>query len=117
MSTPSNSLTSLQAFYDAIKNHIRALSALGKPPDSHGPLLTTIILGKLPPIHMAHDHYDSEWTINELLDSVLKEIHIYEAGQQSGCKLWTSPLPTAGFFHTTTQRFPHTPEKWKPDSV
>ena len=114
VSPPSNSLTSLQAFYDTIQNHIRALSALGKQSDSYGPLLTTVILGKLPSdtkIRMARDHYDSEWTIHELLDSVLKEIRIYEAGQQSGRKIAisrTSPLPTTSSFHAGTQRAPHT---------
>ena len=90
VSMPSNNLTSLQAFYDTIQSHIRALSALDKPPDSYGSLLTTVILSKLPSeikIHMARDHYDSEWTITELLDSILKEIRIYEAGHQPGRKL------------------------------
>ncbi|XP_065894407.1 uncharacterized protein [Dysidea avara] len=90
VSTPSNHLPSLQAFYDSIQNHIRALSALDQSTDTYGPLLTTVILRKLPPeikIRMACDHYDSEWTIDELLASVLKEIHIYEAGQHSWHKL------------------------------
>ena len=49
VSAPSNNLPNLQLFYDTIQTHIRALSALGKPPESNGPLLTTAILSKLPP--------------------------------------------------------------------
>ena len=74
---PSNNLPSLQLFYDTIQTHIRALSALGKPPESNGPLLTITILSKLPPevkIRMTCDHYNSEWTVSELLGRILKEI-------------------------------------------
>ena len=99
VSMPSNNLTSLQAFYNTIQNHIRALSALDKPPDSYVSLLTTVILSKLPSeikVCLAHDHYDSEWTITELLDSILKEIRFYKAGHQPGRKLPTSSSPTTG---------------------
>lgn len=44
VSTLSNNLTSLQAFYDTVHNHISILSALNKPPDFFGPILTTVIL-------------------------------------------------------------------------
>ena len=60
------------------------LSALGTPPESYRPILTAVILDKLPSdikIYMARDHYDSEWNINTLPGSVQKEIRIYEAGQ------------------------------------
>ena len=120
VSMPSNNLTSLQAFYDTIQNHIRALSALDKPPDSYWPLLTTVILSKLPSeikICMARDHYDSEWTIEELLDSILKEVRIYEAGHQPGRNPRTNSSPTTGSFHTGTHRYPQTREKWKLDPV
>ena len=100
VSMPSNNLTSLQAFYDTTQNHIRALSALDKPPDSYGSLLTTVILSKLPSeikvCLVARDHYDSEWTITELLDSISKEIRFYEAGHQPGRKLPTISSPTTG---------------------
>lgn len=42
---------------------------------------------KTPPtvkMNIARDHYNTEWTIDELLSKVLKEIHIFEAGQHSG---------------------------------
>ena len=87
MLTPSNSL---QAFYDTIQNHIRALSALRNPPKSCGPMLIAVILPSEVKIRMACDYYDSAWTYITLLDSLLKEIHIYKTGHQPGCKLQTS---------------------------
>ena len=68
-STPSNNLSSLQNFYDTMQNHIRALAALGTPPETYGPMLIAVILCKLPSdikSRMARDHYDSEWTPNTL---------------------------------------------------
>ena len=44
----TNTLSSLQSFYDTVENHIRGLDSLGRSPKSYGYLLTTIILGKLP---------------------------------------------------------------------
>ena len=119
--TPSNNLASLQVFCDTIQNHIRALPALNQPTGTYGPLLTTVILGKLPPeikIRMARDNYDSEWTIDELLASVLKEIRIYEAGQHSGRKLpnsRTSSLPTTASLHAGAQKPIHSRDKRKTD--
>ena len=74
---PANNLTGLQAFYDTIQNHMRVLSSLGKPTESYGSLLTSVILNKIPKdikVHMARDHHDTEWVIDELLASILKEI-------------------------------------------
>ena len=44
----ANTLPSLQLFHDTVENHIRALSSLGKSPESYGDLLTPIIYGRLP---------------------------------------------------------------------
>ena len=109
VSTPSNNLPSLQAFYDTIQNHMRALLSLGKPPENYGSLLTSVILNKLPTeikARIARDHYNTEWTIDDLLAGILKEIRILEVGQQSSWKPTnlTSPMPTVGSFHTTTNR-------------
>ena len=72
VSIPSNTLPNLQ---DKIQNNIRALTLLSKSPDSYGSLLTSVIhLRKLIKTRMARDHYNSEWTITELLASILKEI-------------------------------------------
>ena len=50
-------------------------------------LLTSVILGKFPTetkTHMAHSHYNSKWTIDDLLASILKETQILEIIQHSG---------------------------------
>jgi len=102
---PSNSLASLQSFYDTIQSHMRSLSTLGTTSDTYGTLLTRVILGKLPPdikIRMARDHYDTEWTIDALMTSVLKEIRIFEAGQQSSRR--SNSISTTSSFHTSANR-------------
>ena len=76
---PSNNLMSLQSFYDTIQSHMRSLSTLGKTSDCYGTLLTSVILGKLSSriitrTRMVRDHYDTEWTIEDLMSSILKEI-------------------------------------------
>ena len=87
ISAPSHNLASLKSFYNTININIRALSSLDQPPESYGTLLTSVILNKLAPetkTHMTRDHYDSQWTIGDLLASILKEIGILEASQISG---------------------------------
>ena len=86
---------------------MRALPALNQPPESYGALLTSVILNKLAPetkTNMARDHYDSQWTIDELLTSIQREIRIFEAGQQSTHRhnSHTNSTPTTGSFHTAT---------------
>jgi len=74
---PSNSVASLQAFYDTLEQHRRALVSLGRASYSYGPLLTTSVLNILPPEiikHMARDHHDSEWIIEDVMSGLLKEI-------------------------------------------
>ena len=83
---PSNTLTSLQSFYDTVKRHMRSLPTLRKTPDLYGTLLSSVILGKLSSdtkTRMAQDHYDTEWTVEDLMASILKEIRIFEAGQHT----------------------------------
>ena len=84
---------------------MRSLSTLGTASDSYGTLLTRVILGKLPPdikTHMARDHYDTEWTIKDLMAGILKEIYIIEAGQQSGRR--TDLVPTTSSFYMGANR-------------
>ena len=86
VSMASNTLANLQSFYDTIQNHMRALLALGKPTESYGSLLNSVILSKIPSdikVHMARDHHNSKWIIDELLASILKEIRTLEAGPHS----------------------------------
>jgi len=42
---------------------------------------------------MARDHYDTEWTITDLMASILKEIRVFEPGQR------TNPMPTTNSFY------------------
>ena len=87
---------------------MRALLSLDQPPAaSYGALLSSVILNKLAPetkIHIARDHYDSQWTIDELLASIQKEIRIFEASQQSdrNQNSYINHLPTTSSFHAGT---------------
>ena len=120
---PSNNLESLQTFYDTLQSHIRALSALGESSQSYGALLTTSVLRKLPPsvkMNMARDHYNTKWTIDELLTRVLKEIHILEAGLPTGHNHSDTrgyATPTTASFYTDTYKTPQTHDIPKRDPV
>ena len=108
---PSNTLPSLQAFHDSIEQHMRALSSLGRSSELYGPLLTSSILSKLPTEikkHMARERPNSEWTIEEVLTGMLKEIQIFEISQQYNGKpnSCDSIVPTTGSFHTATDTPP-----------
>ena len=123
VSMASNTLANLQSFYDTIQNHMRVLLALGKPTESYGSLLTSVILSKIHSdikAHMARDHHNSEWTIDELLASILKEIRILEAGPHSSQRpnTRTNPVPTTNSFHVASnQGTPQTNDKPKKDPV
>ena len=116
---PSNSLSSLQAFYDTIKKHMRALLSLGKSSDTYGSLLTSSILSKLPietKTHMAREHCNSEWSIDDVMASMLKEIQIFKMSQQYTGKTIShdTTMLTTGSFHTSaynTTRSHHTHDK------
>ena len=105
---PSNSLSGLQAFYDSIEKHMRALSSLGKSSDSYGSLLTSSILAKLPietKKHMAREHGNIEWNIDDVLAGTLKEIQILEMSQCTGKSMsLDNTMPTTGTFHASTER-------------
>ena len=120
---PSNNLESLQTFYDTLQSHIRALSALGESSQSYGALLTTSVLRKLPlsvKMNMARDHYNTKWTIDELLPRVLKEVHILEAGLPTGHNHSDTrgyATPTTASFYTDTYKTPQTHDMPKRDPV
>ena len=87
---PKNEIKSLREFYDAIENHVRGLLALGWTTESYGALLVPMVLGKLPAEtrkNLAREHGNLEWTINELRDSIAREIRVLEAG------LYVPPWP------------------------
>ena len=105
---PLNTMTSLRSFYDAVENHIRGLSALGKSKESYGALLIPIILGKLPvetKRNLAREHTNLEWTIDELREAVLKEIRVFESGLYNSDisnVRETRPSIATAAFHTGT---------------
>ena len=80
---PTSSLSSLQLFYDTIEAHIRGLAAHGKTKESYETMLVPIILGRLPSDvrkNFAREHGNTEWTISEVKDAILKEITVLECG-------------------------------------
>ena len=84
MPSPSNSLTSLQIFYDSVESHIRGLASLGKSETSYGELLVLVILDKLPidvQRNLAREHSNSQWILSDLMAAILKEIRVLECGQ------------------------------------
>ena len=78
-----NTFTDLRSFYGLVEGHIRGLSSLGKSQEKYGDLLIPIIQGKIPAKvrqNLAREHSDSEWNIDELRSTILKEICILEQG-------------------------------------
>jgi len=107
MCNPTNSSSALQFFYDSVESHVQSLSSLGQPRESYGPLLVPIILSKLPADvkrNMARQHGNDDWTIDELQDSLLTEIRIFEAGSHHLFKNQHNPITAS--FHASTVRKP-----------
>ena len=87
ISSPSNTLSSLQLYYDTIQAHLRGLAALGKTEDSFATMLIPAILSKLPVDicrNLARDHGNKAWTMIEVKEAILKEIAVLECS-------WSSP--------------------------
>ena len=83
LSSPKNDIKGLREFHDAIENHVRGLLALGWTTRSYGALLVPMVLGKLPSDtrkNLAREHNNLDWTIDELRDSIAREIRVLEAG-------------------------------------
>ena len=107
---PSNTLSSLQSFHDAIERHMRSLSTLGKSVDSYGDLLVPIILSKLPQKtrkNMVRDHDRNEWNLRDLQEAIRKEVRVFES------ELVTSHPPQnlhpTATFHTGATNNPSQP--------
>ena len=55
---------------------------MSKTEESYETMLVPIIFGKLPidiHINLAHEHGNSEWTITQLEDAILKEIGVLDS--------------------------------------
>ena len=110
LSTPALNLQSLQRFYDEIEKHIRSLTALGVTHDTYGPLLVSVLLGKLPQDirkNLARENHNTEWTLDQVRQALLKEIKLLEAGVEFSLTEVpystqpAAPIPTASFFTAT----------------
>ena len=96
---PSNTLSGLQSFHDAIERHMRSLSTLGKSVDSYGDLLVPITLNKLPQKtrkNMVREHDSNEWNLNDLQEAIRKEVRVFESEFVTN-HLSQTPHPTATF--------------------
>ena len=85
LSSPSNNLASLREFRDSTEGHIRSLATLGKPEDSYGSFLVTIIFGKLSAKtkqNLVRSNPKKAWSITELQAAILDEINILEIGSE-----------------------------------
>ena len=83
LSSPKNDIKGLREFHDAIENHVRGLLALGWTTRSYEALLVPMVLGKLlsdTRKNLAREHSNLDWTIDELRDSIAREIRVLEAG-------------------------------------
>ena len=75
--SPTDTLASLQIFYDSVESHIRGLSSLGKSEQSYGDLLIPIIMGKLSTDirkNLVREHSNPQWNLPDLTAAILKEI-------------------------------------------
>jgi len=110
---PVNNLTSLQTFHDKLESHMRALQSLGKSHNTYSAMLTPMVRGKLPndlKKQFARDHSSGEWSIKDVMDSILTEIRVLEVGQYSSGFSRELHSSTASF-HTAAGKPPGQKEK------
>ena len=113
---PVNNLASLQVFHDRLESHMRALQSLGKSSDTYCAMLTPMVLGKLPTDlrkQFARDHNSGEWTIQDVMACILKEIRVLEVGQYSN-GFTKDAHSTAASFHTAVGKSVGQREKREP---
>lgn len=113
IASPTNSLSTLQLFYDTIESHIRGLTALGTTEESYGPMLVTIILSRSPMDirkNNAREHGNTQWTITQLKDAILKEIGVLEFVSsplnKTSHEAHTAPMTTALHANTNGHHMP-----------
>jgi hypothetical protein len=77
--------SSIQFVYDKIRVNVCGLEALGVTPEQYGSLLIPILMSKLPNslrLEVARKSTNEVWKINELLETIRKEIEAREASDQ-----------------------------------
>ena len=57
--------------------------------------------------NLARDHSNSEWSLHELQDTILKEIQVLETGLNNVSQHKQNPPTPKASFHTNTGRNPH----------
>ena len=75
---------SLRFMYDKLSVHVRGLSSLGVSSDQYGSLLIQIVMSKLPNairLEIARKATSDVWKIEDLLDTIKKEIEAREASE------------------------------------
>ena len=111
LNCPTNTLASLQLFYDSVEDHTRSLQSLGTLQESYRSMLVPIILRKLSAEirrNIARAHGSDQWTLNELQSAILQKIRILEMGSEYSNYQSNLPTPTASFL-TNTNRWPQQP--------
>ena len=109
LSNPANTLAALQLFHDSVEGHIRSLESLGTSQDQYEAMLVPIILKKLSPEtrkNLARGHDSTQWTLTELQEAILREVHILEMGTDYSHQQGSLSTPTASFV-TGTERQTH----------
>ena len=77
--------SSIRFVYDKIRVHVRGLDSLGVTPDQYGSLLIPVVMSKLPNslrLEVARRSTNEIWKIDELLETIRKEIEAREASDQ-----------------------------------
>ena len=88
--------SSIRFVYDKIRLHVRGLEALGVSPEQYGSLLMPILMSKLPNIlrlEVARKSTNEIWRIDELLETIRREIEAREASDQVKLHDSRSPPP------------------------
>ena len=111
--SPTDHLSSLRPFYDLVETHIKGLESLGKKTETYGAILVPIIQRKLPngiKRNLARQNGNKEWQLDNLRKTILNEIEILEAGQNSPSDYErSSNLTTAATAAFLTTLKPHIP--------
>ena len=106
LSSPRNTLSNLQAFYDTctVEGHVRSQTSLGKRVETYCNLLVTKLPSKMWK-NIAQLHGSGEWTLEVLQQSITQEIRILELEIQTN---QTHSHPTASF-HTEASKISYKP--------